>query len=122
MCGRSSHGTEGNNLSPPPDGDTEAVLSVIGEHYTVERELGAGGMARVYLCTDKRTGARVAVKVLRQEIGSPVVIERFLREIAFSSELDHPRIPKALDSGSVGDMPFYAMSYIEGESLRSRLI
>jgi serine/threonine protein kinase len=122
MGGRSTHSSKGNTLSSPPNGDTDAVLSVIGEHYTVERELGAGGMARVYLCTDKRTGERAAVKVLRQEIGSPVVIERFLREIAFSSELDHPRIPKVLDSGTVGDMPFYAMSYIEGESLRSRLV
>jgi serine/threonine-protein kinase len=122
MDGRSTHSAKGTILSSSPNSDTDAVLSVIGEHYTVERELGAGGMARVYLCTDKRTGERAAVKVLRQEIGSPVVIERFLREIAFSSELDHPRIPKVLDSGKVGDMPFYAMSYVEGESLRSRLV
>ena len=103
------------------DETDEPKLTSIGEHYTVERELGQGGMATVYLCTDSRTGDHVAVKVLRQDIGSAVVIERFLREIAFSSELDHPRIPKVLDSGKVGDMPFYAMSYIEGESLRTRL-
>ena len=99
----------------------EPKLTQIGEHYTVERELGQGGMATVYLCTDNRTGNRVAVKVLRQDIGSAVVIERFLREIAFSSELDHPRIPKVLDSGKIGDLPFYVMTYVEGESLRSRL-
>ena len=98
-----------------------AALSTIGSHYDVERELGRGGMATVYLCIDRRTGTRVAVKVLRQEIGSAVVIERFLREIAFASELDHPRIPKVTDSGTVGEMPFYVMSYIEGESLRARL-
>jgi serine/threonine-protein kinase len=79
-------------------------------------------MAAVYLCTDTRTGTRVAVKVLRAEIGSPVVVQRFLREIEWSSKLDHPRIPKVFDSGTVNGMPFYAMSYIEGESLRSRII
>ena len=99
----------------------EEKLTQIGEHYTVERELGQGGMATVYLCTDNRTGNRVAVKVLRQDIGSAVVIERFLREIAFSSDLDHPRIPKVLDSGKIGELPFYVMTYIEGESLRGRL-
>ena len=104
------------------DETDQPKLTSIGEHYTVERELGQGGMATVYLCTDNRTGARVAVKVLRQDIGSAVVIERFLREIAFSSELDHPRIPKVLDSGKIGDMPFYVMTYVEGESLRSRLL
>jgi len=96
-------------------------LSTIGEHYVVDRELGRGGMATVYLCTDTRDGSRAAVKVLRHELGSAVVIERFLREIAYASELDHPRIPKVLDSGTVGDLPYYAMTYIEGESLRTRL-
>ena len=98
-----------------------APLTQIAEHYVVERELGRGGMATVYLCTDKRNGNRVAVKVLRQELGSPVIVNRFLREIAFSSELEHPRIPKVLDSGMMGDLPYYVMTYIEGESLRTRL-
>jgi hypothetical protein len=78
-------------------------------------------MATVYLCLDSRTGSRVAVKVLREEIGSAVVVERFLREIAFASELDHPRIPKVLDSGVNGAVPFYVMTYVDGESLRQRL-
>ena len=78
-------------------------------------------MATVYLCVDSRTGAKVAVKVLREEIGSSVVVERFLREIAFASELDHPRIPKVLDSGVNGAVPFYVMTYVDGESLRQRL-
>lgn len=63
----------------------------IGDHYVVERELGRGGMSTVYLCIDQRSEARVAVKILREEIGSKVVIDRFLREILYSSELDHPR-------------------------------
>ena len=75
----------------------------------------------MYLCTDSQTGTQVAVKVLREELGSAVVVERFLREIAFASELDHPRIPKVLDSGAMGQLPFYVMTYVEGESLRERL-
>ncbi|MGK2961854.1 MAG: serine/threonine-protein kinase, partial [Gemmatimonadaceae bacterium] len=99
--------------TPPP--------TIIAERYTVERELGRGGMATVYLCTDSMTRDRVAVKVLREELGSAVIVERFLREIAFASELDHPRIPKVLDSGVIGTLPFYVMTYVEGESLRERL-
>ena len=94
---------------------------VIADRYTVERVLGRGGMAIVYLCTDSTSGNRVAVKVLRPEIGSAVVVERFLREIDLSANLDHPRIPQVLDSGVVGDLPFYVMTYIEGESLRARI-
>jgi len=78
-------------------------------------------MATVYLCTDRRDGRVVAVKVIRPEVGSTVVIERFLREIAYASELDHPRIPKVLDSGVTDGMPYYVMTFIEGESLRVRL-
>lgn len=93
----------------------------IAGRYRVEREIGRGGMATVYLCTDKTTGAQVAVKVLRPELGSAVVVERFLREIAFASNLDHPQIPKVLDSGVIGEVPFYVMTFIDGESLRARL-
>ena len=103
----------------PPGGNIR--LDQIADRYKVEREIGRGGMATVYLCTDARDGGKVAVKVLRPELGSAVVVERFLREIAFASELDHPQIPKVLDSGVVGDLPFYVMTYIDGESLRARL-
>ncbi len=95
--------------------------SVLAEHYKVQRLLGRGGMATVYLCTDERDGQSVAVKILREELGSAVTIERFLREIDFASELDHPQIPKVLDSGVIGELPFYAMTYIDGESLGARL-
>lgn len=94
---------------------------VIADRYAVESELGRGGMATVYLCTDRTTQAKVAVKILRAELGSAVVVERFLREIAFASELDHPRIPRVLDSGVADELPFYVMTYIDGESLRHRL-
>jgi tetratricopeptide (TPR) repeat protein/predicted Ser/Thr protein kinase len=79
-------------------------------------------MATVYLCDDTQTQEKVAVKVLRREIGSAVVVERFLREIEFASRLDHPRIPRVLDSGTTTDRtPFYVMTYIEGESLSDLL-
>ncbi len=94
---------------------------MIGDNYRVERELGHGGMATVYLCTDIRNGQQAAVKVLRPELGGVVTRERFFREIEFASELDHPRIPKVRDAGVTAGIPFYAMEYIEGESLRERL-
>jgi serine/threonine-protein kinase len=78
-------------------------------------------MATVYLATDTQSGDRVAIKILRSELGSAVVKERFLREIAFVSELDHPQIPKVLGSGIIGKVPYYVMTYIDGESLRARL-
>ncbi len=95
---------------------------MLGEHYRIERELGHGGMATVYLCTDVRSGSHVAVKLLRPELGSVVTRERFSREIAFAAEMDHPRIPKVLDSGTADGLPFYAMNFVEGESLRDRLV
>ena len=79
-------------------------------------------MATVHLCTDMRSGERVAVKVLRAEVSNVVAKERFFREIAFTSKLDHPSIPKVFESGvSADDMPYYAMAYVDGESLRDRL-
>ncbi len=102
------------------DADTP-VLTSIGEHYVVDRVIGRGGMATVYLCRDTRDNTRVAVKVLRKELGSAIIVERFLREIAFASELDHPRIPRVLDSGVIDGLPYYAMTYVEGESLNHKL-
>ncbi len=103
-----------------PPGDA-IPPQVIANRYQVVRELGRGGMATVFLCIDTRDGTHVAVKVLRPELGSAVVVERFLREIAFASELDHPQIPKVLDSGVEGDVPFYVMTFVSGESLRYQL-
>ena len=104
-----------------PEPPANRMPEIIADRYRVEREIGRGGMATVYLCADSHSGESVAVKVLRPELGSAVVMERFLREIAFASELDHPQIPKVLGSGIQGGVPFYVMTYIDGESLRARL-
>ncbi|HVF38282.1 MAG TPA: serine/threonine-protein kinase, partial [Gemmatimonadaceae bacterium] len=95
---------------------------LLGGHYRVERELGRGGMATVFLCTDTRNMSAVAVKLLRSEVSNAVTTERFLREIQIVSELVHPRIPKVLASGMHEKRPFYAMTYVDGESLRDRMI
>src|SRR5579859_4955100 len=89
--------------------------------YTVERELGAGGMATVYLAHDIRHDRKVALKVLGSELAAAIGVERFLREIQIAARLSHPHIVPLYDSGEVDGRPYYVMPYIEGESLRQRL-
>ena len=89
--------------------------------YTFERELGRGGMAIVYLARDIRHSRPVAVKVLNQELGQALGAERFLREIDIAARLSHPHIVPLLDSGEADGRLFYAMSLVDGESLRQRL-
>ena len=90
-------------------------------HFRIERELGRGGMATVYLCTDSRNGRLVAAKVLHTEYASALTTERFLREVEFVSRLDHPCIPKVIETGMMGELPFYVMTYVEGEPLRKTI-
>lgn len=89
--------------------------------YSIERELGSGGMATVYLADDLEQGRQVAVKVLFPELVSAVGSRRFLREIEIVAKLQHPRILPLLDSGDVDGLLYYAMPLIEGDSLRHRL-
>jgi eukaryotic-like serine/threonine-protein kinase len=95
------------------------------DRYELERLLGSGGMATVYLARDHQQGRRVAIKLLRPELAGALGLDRFLREIRIASELTHPHILPLLDSGTVtlnGDsIPYYVMPYIEDESLRDRL-
>jgi tRNA A-37 threonylcarbamoyl transferase component Bud32 len=100
---------------------TTPPLTMIGERYRIEREIGRGGMAIVYLCEDLDRERRVAVKVLRREVANAVANERFLREIEFASTLHHPQIPAVLDSGEINGLPYYVMTYLEGESLRAKI-
>jgi serine/threonine-protein kinase len=90
-------------------------------HYVIDRELGRGGMALVYLARDTRHERFVALKTLRPEIAIALGRERFLREIKLAARLQHPNILPVYDSGDAGGTLFYVMPYVEGESLRDRL-
>jgi serine/threonine protein kinase/tetratricopeptide (TPR) repeat protein len=105
---------------------TVEIQSALAGRYVLERELGRGGMATVYLAVDRKHGRQVALKVLRPEIAQSLGAERFLREIEIVSQLQHPHILGLHDSGRIDWGPgtpglYYAMPYVEGESLRGRL-
>ncbi len=99
----------------------EQLKAALTGRYNVERELGAGGMAIVYLAEDVKHHRQVAVKVLRPELAAAIGAERFLREIEISARLQHPHILAVYDSGEAGGFLYYVMPYVEGESLRDRL-
>ncbi|MGQ0539734.1 MAG: serine/threonine-protein kinase [Gemmatimonadaceae bacterium] len=93
----------------------------IADRYRVERQLGSGAASAVYLAEDTRHKRYVAIKVLRPELATTVMAERFLREIEIAGQLLHPHILGIIDSGSVEGLLFYVMPFVEGESLRERL-
>ena len=95
--------------------------AALPSHYIIDRELGRGGMALVYLARDTRHERFVALKTLRPEIAIALGRERFLREIKLAARLQHPNILPVYDSGDAGGTLFYVMPYVEGESLRERL-
>ena len=99
----------------------ERLQSALADRYTIERELGAGGMATVYLAHDPRHERSVALKVLRPELASTLGPERFLREVRIAANLQHPNILPVYDSGEAGGFLYYVMPYIEGPSLRESL-
>ena len=99
----------------------DALRRDLAGRYTLERELGRGGMADVFLATDLRYQRRVALKVLRAEVAQAIGRERFQREIATAARLQHPHILPLFDSGEAGGLLYYVMPLIEGESLRARL-
>lgn len=100
---------------------SDIVQRHLGEDFTIERELGGGGMSRVYVAYDRRLDRRVAIKLLRPELGAGLSIERFKREILTAAALQHPLIVPVLDTGDIDGLPYFLMPYIEGESLRTRL-
>ena len=110
-----------SEMGETSNGLLERLASSIGDRYRVTRMLGEGGMATVYLADDLRHSRVVAVKVLKPHLTQGVGAERFLREISTSARLNHPHILPLLDSGRAGDLLFYVMPYVEGESLRDRL-
>lgn len=94
---------------------------VLEGRYTIEREIGAGGMATVYLARDLRHNRRVALKILNPELGAVLGAERFLAEIQMTANLQHPNLLPLFDSGEAAGLLFYVMPFVEGESLRVRL-
>ena len=97
------------------------LTAALADRYRIERELGAGGMATVYLAEDLKHNRMVAVKVLKPELAVAIGAERFLAEIKTTANLQHPHILALHDSGEVNGTVFYVMPYVDGESLRDRL-
>jgi serine/threonine-protein kinase len=101
--------------------ELKRLTRALAERYRVERELGAGGMAAVYLAQDLKHRRQVAIKVLKPELAAAVGPERFLREIETTANLRHPHILPLYDSGEADGVLFYVMPFVDGESLRERL-
>jgi len=103
------------------DSPPRALAAALADRYRLERELGAGGMATVYLAEDVKHRRRVAVKVFRPDLAAVLGVERFLREIETTANLRHPHILPLYDSGEADGFLFYVMPLVEGESLRGAL-
>ncbi|MCO4098276.1 MAG: protein kinase [Gemmatimonas sp.] len=99
----------------------ERLATALSDRYRVERELGAGGMATVYLAHDVKHEREVAIKVLHPDLGAALGAERFLAEIKTTAKLQHPHILPLLDSGAADGLLYYVMPYVKGETLRARL-
>ncbi len=117
---------EPNSAKPPatnynPMTDLDRLTAALSDRYTIEQEVGAGGMATVYLADDVKHDRKVALKVLRPELAAVIGAERFLAEIKTTANLQHPHILPLFDSGEADSFLFYVMPFIEGESLRDRL-
>jgi len=93
----------------------------LSDRYEIEREIGAGGMATVYLARDIRHDRHVALKLLNPDLGAVLGVERFLAEIRVTANLQHPNLLPLFDSGAADGLLFYVMPFVEGESLRARL-
>ena len=98
-----------------------SLTNSLADRYTIERELGHGGMATVYLAEERKHKRKVAIKVLRPELGASVGAERFLREIGIAARLSHPHIVPLIDSGESDGSLYYVSPYVAGGSLRDRL-
>src|ERR1041385_5130546 len=98
----------------------DRLHSALSGSYAIERELGAGGMATVYLAQDLKHRRKVALKVLHAELAHALGPERFRREIEIAARLAHPHILTVFDSGDADGLLWYTMPFIEGESLRDR--
>jgi serine/threonine-protein kinase len=100
----------------------DRLKSALADRYTIEREIGAGGMATVYLAEDLKHRRQVAIKVLHPELAASIGVKRFVREIEIAANLTHPHILPLFDSGEADGFLYYVMPFVEGESLRDRLL
>ena len=112
----------------PEGGDEHAPIDIrallqesLGSAYSLERELGGGGMSRVFVARDHALGRRVVVKVLPPELAAALSVERFKREIMLAAAMQHPNIVPVLSTGNTDRLPYFVMPFVEGESLRVRL-
>src|SRR5262245_39999107 len=106
------------------DGLTElrdTLQETLGAAFTVERELGGGGMSRVFLVRDQSLDRRIVVKVLPPELAASVSVDRFKREIMVVAALQHPHVVGVLSAGETDGLPYFTMPFVEGESLRARI-
>ncbi|HXM37490.1 MAG TPA: serine/threonine-protein kinase [Gemmatimonadales bacterium] len=100
---------------------SDRLQAVLGTAYQIEKELGGGGMSRVFVAVDTRLARRVVVKVLPPELAAEISVDRFNREIQLSASLQHPHIVPLLTAGGSADVLYYTMPFVEGEALRTRL-
>ena len=101
--------------------DVDRLIAALAERYRIERELGAGSMATVYLAHDLKHDRDVAIKVMSPDVAQSVGGKRFLREIRLAAKLSHPHILSLHDSGEAASFLYYVMPNVEGDSLRDRL-
>src|SRR6478672_4476984 len=99
----------------------EHLKTSLSHAYNIEGELGGGGMSRVFIATDKLLGRKIVIKLLSPELTESVNRARFRREIQVAAQLQHPHIVTLLSAGEDGELVYYTMPFIEGESLRSAL-
>ncbi|HKJ02534.1 MAG TPA: serine/threonine-protein kinase, partial [Longimicrobiales bacterium] len=99
----------------------DRLAAALADRYRIERELGEGGMATVYLAEDLKHNRKVAIKVLKPELAAVLGADRFVQEITTTAQLQHPHILPLFDSGTADGFLYYVMPYVEGESLRDKL-
>jgi serine/threonine-protein kinase len=98
------------------------LQSHFADTYVLERELGGGGMSRVFVARDERLDRRVVIKLLPPQVTATISAERFKREIMLAAQLQHPNIVPVLSAGELGTLPYFVMPFIDGESLRARMM
>ena len=100
---------------------SDQVQQTLGDSYRIERELGGGGMSRVFLAEDSNLKRKVVIKVLPPEMAAGVTIDRFRREIQLAATLQHPHIVPLHSAGEINGLPYFTMPYVRGESLRQHV-